>query len=184
MPHPLPQLFAQLSHVASHLITLGPPTYHSIRIIPALKAWTPNTFHSKHYSFSILLPPSLPKPICKKAWVPKTNCSYWSIGTMVRKWKTHSGKHHPTPENKNPTLKNITSSPKNQNPLHPKPAKTIVRINSVYCGKKKVLFQISELITICHPNRWFFIPLFLVFSLDFFVNLWFFVFPCIIALIQ
>ena len=29
MPHPLPQLFAQLSHVASHLIPLGPPTYHS-----------------------------------------------------------------------------------------------------------------------------------------------------------
>ena len=50
--------------------------------------------------------------------------------------------------------------------------------------KKKVIFQILELITICHPRRWFFIPLFLVFSLDFFVNLWFFVFPCIIAFIQ
>ena len=30
IPHPIPQLCAQFSRVASHLITLGPPTYHNI----------------------------------------------------------------------------------------------------------------------------------------------------------
>ena len=40
-----------------------------------------------------------------KSLSPKTNCNGWSTGTtMVRKWKTHSGKHHPMPENKKPNL--------------------------------------------------------------------------------
>ena len=71
----------------------------------------------------------LPK---QKSFSPKTNCSGWS--TVVRKWKTHSGRHHPMPENKNPTLRNITSPLKNQNPLLLESVKSIVRLRFAVAG--------------------------------------------------
>ena len=64
----------------------------------------------------------------------KTNCSDRSTRMTVQKRKTHYGKHHPTPKNKNPTLRNITSPSKNQNPLLPKPTKTIVRLKFAVAG--------------------------------------------------
>ena len=117
MPHPLPQLFAQLSYVASHLSTLGPPPQHLTLVI--------SNFQLKNTTVT-LLTPFFFFLLKRKSFSFKTNCSGWS--TVVRKWENHPGRHHPMPENKNPTLRNITSPPKDQNPLLLESAKDIVRL--------------------------------------------------------
>ena len=74
----------------------------------------------------------LSKPICEKAWAPKQIAAAGT--TMVRKWKTHSRKHHPMQENKNPTLRNITSSLKNKNPLLLESMKSIIHLRFAVVG--------------------------------------------------